>query len=166
MTGSPVGSGAGSGTGGGGDSASVRAVGGPDHPAPSRGLVSPAVLWFGLFGGPGAWSILLIANYAIASHACYPRLVPLMEPVSGQRAFLTPLIGISIVAIVIGAAALVFAIAAWRQCSGETGGETHWLLDTGEGRTRFMAAAGIMTSSVFLLDILIHGAVVLLLGHC
>lgn len=139
---------------------------GPAHPAPARDRVSLPLLWFGLFGAAAAWSVQLIVNYAVASHGCYPRMVPLRSPIFGQLAFSVSLIVISLAAIIIGVAALVAAITAWRRSSDETGGEAHWLLDTGEGRTRFMAAAGIMASSVFLLAILAHSAAVLLLGHC
>jgi hypothetical protein len=138
----------------------------PGHPAPARHRVSKFVLWFGLFGAAAAWNIQLIVNYAVAAHACYPRYVPLPIPAYGETAFSVPLIVVSIAALVIGVAGLFCAIAGWRTTSAETGGGSHWLLDTGEGRTRFMAAAGIMTSSVFLLAILFHCAAVLLLRHC
>ncbi len=147
-------------------SQSVGGAGKPGHPAPARGSVSSFQIWFGLFGGAAAWTVQLIVNYAIAAHGCYPRYVPLAVPVTGQASFSISLVAISILATVIGIAALLVAITAWRHTSGETGGEAHWLLDTGEGRTRFMAAAGIMTSAVFLLSILFHFAAVIFLGHC
>ncbi|MEO7043089.1 MAG: hypothetical protein ABI035_12570 [Gemmatimonadaceae bacterium] len=141
-------------------------AGKPSHPAPSRDQVSPFLLWFGLFGAAAAWSVQLIANYAIAAHGCFPRLVPLTEPVFGQATLTLWLVAISIFATVVGALAVVAALVSWRRTSDETGGEAHWLLETGEGRTRFMAAAGMMASSVFLLAIIFHFAVVVLLGHC
>ena len=144
----------------------VGGAGKPGHPAPARGRVSSFQLWFGLFGAASAWTVQLIANYAIAAHGCYPRLVPLAAPVTGQASFATSLILISVVTTLIGIAGLVVAITAWRRTSRETGGEAHWLLDTGEGRTRFMAAAGIMASAVFLFSMLFHLSAVLLLRHC
>ena len=138
----------------------------PSHPAPSRDRVSPFLLWFGLFGAAGAWTVQLIANYAIAAHGCFPRMVPLTRPVWGQATLTISLVAISIFAIVAAVAALLAACISWRRTSDEMGGKSHWLLETGEGRTRFMAAAGMMASSVFLLAILFHFSAVVLLGHC
>lgn len=138
----------------------------PGHPAPQRTNVSPLALWFGLFGGAFAWSVQLLVNYAVAAHVCYPRAVPLTLPTIGESAMLWTLVIVSIATVVIGAAALVVAIRTWRRTSRETGGGSHWLLDTGEGRTRFMAAAAIMTSSIFLLAIIVHLAAVLALRYC
>lgn len=138
----------------------------PSHPAPLRDQASPFLLWFGLFGAAAAWSVQLIANYAIAAHGCFPRLVPLSEPIWGQATLTLWLVAISVVAILVGILALVAAFVSWRRTSDEMGGEVHWLLETGEGRTRFMAAAGMMASSVFLLAIIFHFVAVVLLGHC
>jgi len=138
----------------------------PGHPAPSRDKVSPFLVWFGLFGAAAAWTVQLIADYAIAAHGCFPRSVPLTEPVWGHATLTIWLFAISILAIIVAALALAAAFVAWHRTSDEMGGEGHWALDTGEGRTRFMAAAGMMASSVFLLAILFHFAAVVLLGHC
>lgn len=138
----------------------------PGHPAPQRANVSQLALWFGLFGGAFAWTVQLLVNYAVAAHVCYPRAVPLTRPTIGEGAMLWTLIIVSIITVVIGAAALFVAIHTWRKTSKETGGGSHWLLDTGEGRTRFMAAAAIMTSAVFLLSIVVHFAAVLALRYC
>jgi hypothetical protein len=136
------------------------------HPAPERGHVALSVLWFGLLAAPLAWSLQLLVNYAFAAHACFPRYVPLAYPIIGQGALTLVLIVVSVVTIAIGVLALYMAIHTWRRTSKETGGGSHWLLDTGEGRTRFMAASGIMTSALFLLSMIVHLVAVLVLGYC
>src|SRR4051812_34358290 len=115
------------------------------HPAPARNEVSPALLWFGLAGGPGAWTIQTLVDLAVTSHGCYPRLYPLATPMlSGLRAIVTT---VSIVALVVCIVAGLAAIRTWRQTrhehqGGSGAGEKHSnaaaLLETGEGRTRFL----------------------------
>jgi hypothetical protein len=54
----------------------------------------------------------------------------------------------------------------WRRTSGEISGNAHWALDTGEGRTRFMAVSSVMTSAVFLLAILVDVAAIVVVKPC
>ncbi len=148
------------------DQGSGGPAGHPGHPAPARGRVSSFVLWFGLFGAPAAWSVQLLVNYPMAAHTCFPRLIPLASPTIGHGGLTTATTIVSIVAILVAIAAGVAAIAAWRQTSGESGGQAHWLLDTGEGRTRFMAASGLMTSGLFLLAIIVHTISIFTVAQC
>ena len=57
------------------------------------------------------------------------------------------------VAVVIGIAAGLVAFANWRRSRDEKPGDAHQLLGSGDGRTRFMAMAGMMTSLLFLIGI-------------
>jgi hypothetical protein len=143
------------------------------HPAPSRGHVALPALWFGLFGGPAAWSVQTLVNLSLASHGCYPRLEPLATSVVGG------LRGIAFVVslVVLGAciAALATAWRAWRRTreehQGRTGhagrkGNAQALLETGEGRTRFMALAGVLTSVTFVVASAVHTAAVFMVNPC
>jgi len=138
----------------------------PGHPAPHRANVRSAILWFGLFGAPAAWSVQELVNYAFAAHACYPRMFPLAVPTMGHARLWILTIVVSMVAIAVAVAAGVAALSSWRSTRGETGGHAHWALDTGEGRTRFMAVSALMTSALFLLAILVHTATILVLRPC
>ena len=51
------------------------------HPAPAVRALTPAALWFGLFGAPVAWSLQLLASYALVAHGCYPDAEPMAMPV-------------------------------------------------------------------------------------
>ena len=143
------------------------------HPAPERGSASLAALWFGLLGGPAAWSILTLVNLPLASHACFPRLYPLAAPVTGGLRGMAAAVGIAAIAVCV--AALVVSWGAWRRTRGEhqqgSGrGRAHdpgsALLETGEGRTRFMALAGVLTSILFLLASAAHLAAIFLVSPC
>jgi hypothetical protein len=142
------------------------------HPAPARGEVSTAALWFGLAGGPAAWSVQTLVNLTVASHGCFPRLDPLHEPVTSVRgiAFV-----VSLFAVVVCVAATAVALRSWsrtrhehHQAAGK--GSAHdtstALMETGEGRTRFMAWAGVLASVTFLLVSVVHAASLFLVSPC
>ena len=143
------------------------------HPAPARGRVSLSALWFGLFGAPAAWSVQTLVNYTVAAHGCYPRLVPLASPVTGALRGIV--FGVSLAMLVVGGAATGVAWRTWRATREEHQGSSGRadrhdmrtaLLETGEGRTRFMALAGVLTSLTFVIVSLAHTAVVFLVPPC
>jgi len=145
----------------------------PAHPAPERARVGLGALWFGLAGGPVAWSIQTLVSLPVASHACFPRLTPLSAPVFGGVRGVVFLLGV----MAFGVSALAAGVA-WRTWSrtrqeeqGASGAgarhtESVALLETGEGRTRFMALAGVMTSMTFLLVTAAHAATLFLVAPC
>lgn len=138
----------------------------PGHPAPARNSVGLLPLWFGLFGAAAAWSVQEIVDYSIAAHTCYPRLYPLDAPTVGRGALWGITIAVSVAMLAVGIAAGLSAVHAWRQTREETGGHSSWALDTGEGRTRFMAMSGLLTSVVFVLGMLVHTATILSVSPC
>lgn len=119
------------------------------HPSPHRHRVLRWALWFGLLGAPMAWSLQELVNVSLAGHACYPHDVPLAMP-------LWPVLGnvagwVDAVAVIVCIAAGLVAWTSWRRSRNEGPGDAHQLLGGGDGRTRFMAMAGIMTSVLFLI---------------
>ncbi len=143
------------------------------HPAPARGNVALWTLWFGFLGAPLGWTLQTLANTAVASHGCYPQLYPLSSPMTGAMRGI--LFVISIVAIVAGVAALAVSFSTWRRTNSEhqeKSGEgarhnqSTAALETGEGRTRFMALSGVLTSIVFLVVILAHTVAVFVVTPC
>lgn len=140
--------------------------GSPGHPAPARGNVKASMLWFGLFGAAAAWSVLEVVNYSIAAHACYPGMFPLHVPIMGKGGLWGITIAVTVVTLGVAVAAGIVAWGAYRQTRTETGGDSGWALETGEGRTRFMALSGVMMSSVIIVDILFHLGTILVLSPC
>ena len=148
------------------------AVKGRGHPAPSRGHTSLGALWFGLFAAPAAWSVQTLVNLPLASHGCFPRLFPLATPALGVRGIA---FAVSLGALVVCLAALVTSWRSWRGTSeedqrqsgaAEGKGQAQALLETGEGRTRFMAFAGVLTSLTFLVVSAVHAAAVFMVWPC
>jgi hypothetical protein len=146
-------------------------TGTPGHPAPRQHRVSLTALWFGLFGAPAAWAIQLITDYALLAHFCYPRDTPLASPTfSGVR--LVALL-VSAGLLVVGVAALLVALRSWRRTRRETSGtasgeqqQQREAADIGEGRTRFMALAGILVSGIFVYGILMAALPLLSMSAC
>ena len=143
------------------------------HPAPARGQVGLGSLFFALFGGPAAWTVQTLVNTALAAHGCYPRLTPTDRPVTGGLFAITLIV--SLAAVAVTAVALVVGWRAWSRTRQEhqerSGGASehaaaHAAIETGEGRTRFMAMAAVMMSATFLVASVAHTASVVFVGPC
>jgi hypothetical protein len=134
------------------------------HPSPHRQQVTLASLWFGLFGAFAAWSIQVPLAYALVSHSCYPARMPLARPLLGMLRPLT--IGISLVALGVAIASAAMAYRGWKRTGGEAPGQHLELLEVGEGRSRFMALGGVLTSVLFAVAIILTGAGVIAMSPC
>jgi hypothetical protein len=144
-----------------------------EHPAPERGRAGLPALWFGLFGAPVAWAIQTLVNLPLAAHACFPALEPLSLPVVGGLRGMV--FGVSLVVLVVAALATAVAWRSWSRTRAEHQASSGWgarheqstaALETGEGRTRFMALAGLMTSVTFLLISAVHMATIFIVHPC
>jgi hypothetical protein len=134
------------------------------HPAPAARGVAQTALWFGLFGAPVAWSLQLLASYALVAHGCYPDAEPMTMPVvPGLR---TLVLGTGVAALALALLAGGSAWRSWRATQHEHDDGHEALLEAGEGRTRFMALAGMMLSAVFVLGIVMNVVPLLLLRPC
>jgi hypothetical protein len=151
----------------------TRAAPQPAHPAPERVRVGLPALWFGLYGGPLAWSVQTLVNLPIAAHGCFPRLEPLSSPATNASRI--AVIVVSIAALCVCVAAAVVAYRSWTRTreeqqggagSARTRAPANALAETGEGRTRFMALAGLLTSLTFLVVSLVHTASIFLVTPC
>jgi hypothetical protein len=134
------------------------------HPAPQRARVSLTALVIGLTGAPLAWSIQIVVGYAIAAYACYPQRMSLAAPIvadlKGQLAML------SLAAILLAAICTLVGYRSWRASRDEQGGNHHALLEHGEGRTRFMAMCGLVTSAGFLVVLIFTSVVLVFVQPC
>lgn len=121
-----------------------------DHPAPHRDRVPTWALLVCLAAGPAAWSTQLILGYGLSSYACFPDGEPFLRSPppgwSGEQAWLLLL---NLVCLALTCAALAFDLRAWRRTRDEKRGGAGWLLEVGEGRSRFLALAGMLACGVF-----------------
>ena len=135
------------------------------HPAPDRGRVSRLVLWYGLLGAALAFSFDELASYIVAANECMLHTAsgaPTM--VRGTQPSYLGLAAFSFIAALLGVWA---ARVSWQRTRGEhPGGSGQHVAEHGEGRTRFMAMAGALTSLTFTLVSLVHLVTVFLVGPC
>ncbi|MEO7073020.1 MAG: hypothetical protein ABI300_08715 [Rhodanobacter sp.] len=130
------------------------------HPVPNRYRVGLLALGFGVAGAPLAWNIELLVGTALSGHQCYPRYMPLALPTwSGTWWFL---LGLSVAAVVLGGCAGLVSWRSWRRTQDEHPSPAH----SGEGRNRFLALCGMLTSGLFLVALLFSLAVVLMVPVC
>ena len=126
-----------------------------EHPSPHRERVSVVGLLFALAIGPAAWAAQLMVSYGLSSYACFPFDRPhLHAPPPGWSGERATLVAISLVALLFALGGLWWAYRSWRAVQGEKAGTHHTLFDVGEGRSRFLAACGMLATSSFALAIL------------
>jgi hypothetical protein len=134
------------------------------HPAPHRSRVSLTALFFGLAAAPAAWNAQLLFSTGLSGHACYPRDEPLALPIWGNLWWTLLWIGVASLSL-----AIVGGLVSWRNWRltfDEAPGSAHHLLSVGEGRTRFIAMMGIITSLVFGLAVIFATACVFTIPLC
>jgi hypothetical protein len=134
------------------------------HPAPHRSRVRLLALLFGLAAAPLAWNLQVLISSALSGFVCYPHAAPLAAPLfPGSR----PIIfAVDLAGILIALIAGFVSWQSWRATSAERPGSFHHLLELGEGRTRFMASAGMLTSLLFLIALSFGLAVSFLVPSC
>ena len=126
-----------------------------EHPSPQRDRVGVTVLLVTLATGPFAWIVQLAGDYALASHACRPDDAPRPSPpISGWSGEHMALFGLNLVCLALCLAGGAVAFVLWRRSQREKSGDAPEVIEVGEGRTRFMAACGVMASGAFALAIL------------
>lgn len=145
-------------------SASGAAVERQEHPAPHRHRVGLFAQWSQLVVAPLAWSLQLMVDTVLESHGCFPHQTPIERNLFSHA---PGLMGAT-VAVVTVACVAGFLLAArnWRCTRAERPGLAHHVMEAGDGRTRFLALAGMIVSGLFLLAVLVHGAMLLEVPPC
>ena len=106
-------------------------------------------LWLGLLAAPLAWLVNLLLSYSLVLWAC-----------STGRQYTLHLVTLAM--LLLAAAGGVIAWRAWRQAGREWHNEAGGVLP----RSRFMAALGVLLSSLFSLVILAQGIPSFILPAC
>lgn len=139
-----------------------------EHPSPHRDRVRPDLLLLALATGPFAWIVQLAGDYALASHACRPddppRATPPLAGGWGGEPWL--LVGVNLCCLAICLAGGAIALVSWRRTSGEKAGGAGALVEVGEGRTRFLAACGVLAAAAFALAIAFDTTLPLFVPSC
>jgi hypothetical protein len=134
------------------------------HPAPHRRNASPLALGFGLAAAPLAWVAQTIIGYALASYTCFPGDTPRAAPLFAHtRSILLALNAAAIIVAVLGAAV---AYASWSATKQERARRPRDIVDVGEGRTRFLAICGLLTSIGFLVATIFASPAIVVIPLC
>ncbi len=119
-------------------------IAGAAHPAPHRGRASAQALAYALAGAPAAWFLHLLVNYGLASQACRAGAAPPSW---------STIVIVDLVALAVAAGVGFVAYGLFHRTRAEKEGNARELVETGEGRTRFLAICGLLASALFALAI-------------
>lgn len=136
------------------------------HPAPHAHRVSSWALCAALLTGPVVWFFQLMILYGMAGQVCFPRDAPRLATPAGFGWLTSALLAINVVGLALTAAGTFVSWRSWRLTQEEARGGHDTLLDTGEGRTRFLSAWGLWGGSWFLIAILFDTIAVLWVPIC
>ena len=118
---------------------------GPVTPRRTINMPAAGMLFFGLLAAPLAYAAVLVIWYAVAAYACYPGREMLARPL--WPGFPGALAMIGSIAFVLCLAGCVISWRSWQDTREEQPGSSHALLEVGEGRSRFLAMAGILVAA-------------------
>lgn len=134
------------------------------HPSAGRPEAKLSLLLYGLVAAPCAWILAQVFCSTLASQACHPKYEPLATT-SISGAPLAQAIALGLAGVICASGAFV-AYEAWAQTRGEHRGGSQTLLEIGEGRARFMALAGLLTSLGFLVAVVFSIPAVIFVPLC
>ena len=134
------------------------------HPAPHRDKVAVPWLLADLALPSSAWTLQLIFAYGLSSNAC--PLTPNSTETSGGGGEATVLIALQLVCLVAAVASGVMSLRHWRRVRGEKQDSEHSHLTLGEGRTRFLAMAGMLSAGIFAVAITFNLLEPILIPSC
>jgi hypothetical protein len=138
----------------------VRGPAGRGRPSFGAGLPDRAPRGWRALPEGTAWG----DGFTLAQRACFPKTEPLATAAFDgvhlvQAGLLAAALGVSLVAAAV-------ALSAWQRTRGEHTGGGQTLMAIGEGRSRFMAFVGLLTSCGFSVAILFSAPAVLFVPAC
>ena len=117
------------------------------HPSPHRGRVGFSTLVFGAAAAPIFWLGQLMLGYGVTAFICYPGDHPrALAPDGHLQALLIAFDVVALLACLLGGGTAWWC---WRQTREEKAGGNRSALHIGEGRARFLALWGMMSSLGF-----------------
>ncbi|MDB6086495.1 MAG: hypothetical protein JWN43_4376 [Gammaproteobacteria bacterium] len=136
------------------------------HPAPLADRVTPYQVFVGLCGGPLAWFVQLCVGYALASQPCFANGSPAIQPSVHLHWTSQAIAAVMLLAVAMAIISFLVSWGAYRRTRHEGGGEHRHLVETGAGRTRFLALWGMLLGSGFAVATAITAVAFILLPRC
>jgi hypothetical protein len=133
---------------------------------PERSSAALGALWFGLLGGPVAWTLQLLVDYPLVAHYCFPGAARRIVPTIDSLRLLILLT--SAIALAVAVLALLTAMRSWRASGGVLDDARTDSTDEAPpvGRVRFMALGGMLASALTIVGIAFHGGFILTTALC
>jgi hypothetical protein len=113
-----------------------------------------------LFAAPTAWFVQLNVSVLLGMRQCSDHPDAASSLVTGC------LVAVGLAALLIVLAALWAAARSWKLSRSEAAGGYHGALNSGHGRTRFLALAGLIANSIFLIAVGFSLIIPLLVVSC
>ena len=134
------------------------------HPAPHRHRVEFWILLFGAAAAPLIWMGHLWLSYGLSSRTCFPGdLANAGVSGAGLR---DALLVFDAGAIIVSLIGLAVSYRTWRATRAEARGRAEQAIEVGEGRTRFLAIWGMISSSMFLIAVLFAAIASIMVPLC
>ena len=134
------------------------------HPSPHRARVGRWAVWFPMVAAPLAWNLQLLVNVPIVAHGCYPHDVPLDSPIWSNLGAVNA--WVEALSLLICVIAGLVSWRTWLRTRDEKPGTAHQLIESGDGRTRFMAMVGMLTSCLFIIAVAFAAATLATVPPC
>jgi hypothetical protein len=136
------------------------------HPSPQRHRIGLMPLMLGLVAPPAAWVIQLAVNYGLSSYSCFPDGSPRATVLPGWTGVWTGVLIINLVTLAIATGTTFLSYRNWHAVRDEHPGEADDLVETGEGRSRFIGLAGAISGLGFIMAILLDLIAILGVPQC
>ena len=132
--------------------------------SPPPPQVGAAAMWFGILGAPVAWSLQQLMNAPLFAHGCFPKDVPIAEPIWPHAGSVALVVEVVAVLVCIGAG--LAAWRTWRRSRDAPKGREPHPIQPNDGRVRYLAAVGLICSGLFLFSTLFTAALFFMVRPC
>jgi hypothetical protein len=123
-----------------------------------------ARLFAGMVLAPLAWALEVLTGYALAAHACYPTDRALAVPTWSNLRWIVD--GVSVALWLLLFVGCAIAWANWKATRSASNVASHRIIQTGDGRPRFMGLCGVIVSGLFAVVMLFTSVGVLWVPSC
>ena len=113
---------------------------------------------------PLAWALEVLIGYSLAAHACYPNDVALATPTWSDLRVIVE--GVSMVLWLLLFVGAGIAWSNWKATRPQSNVDPHRIVQSGDGRPRFMALCGVIVSGLFALVLLFTSVGILWVPSC
>lgn len=128
---------------------------------PGPGVVR---LFAGMVIAPFAWSLQMLVGYGLTAHACFPTEMALGAPLWPHLRVIVG--GVSVALWLLLLVGCAIAWANWKATRAHSDATSDDIIQSGDGRPRFMALCGVVVSGLFAIVLLFTSVGILWVPSC